>query len=162
MTSHATLSYKRSFQFTARYCSFDTTHSDCSHCITVQACARAPHTLPAIPDCSPLTLQFTLRAGLCSPIHLETQGRHSHQLHRSIHMLRTPSQAEGALPVTTDGSSSDRKLSQHQGCPIQTLTGTGIIQEQLIVSLSGSIHVITAAGIARSRLSTGGSLMSHR
>ena len=68
MTSHATLTYKRSLHFTALCCSFDTTHSDCSHCITPQACARAPHTLLSHPG------------SLCtdSPIHTEGKAMLSH------------------------------------------------------------------------------------
>ena len=50
MTSHATLTYKRSSQFTALCCSLHATNTqNCSHCTTPQACARAPHTLLSNP-----------------------------------------------------------------------------------------------------------------
>ena len=68
MTSHATLTYKWSLHFTALYCSFDTTHSDCSHCITPQACARAPHTLLSHPG----------SLSTDSPIHTEGKAMLSH------------------------------------------------------------------------------------
>ena len=45
MTSHATLTCKRSLHSTSLCCSLHATHTDCSHCITPQACARASHTL---------------------------------------------------------------------------------------------------------------------
>ena len=129
MTSHATLTYKRSFHFTALYCSFDTTHSDCSHCITPQACARALHTLLSHPG------------SLCtdSLIHMEGKARLSHlsqdtkqastptaQLHPHAPKHQTKLRACSPSPQTTP--QAGRKLSQHQGCPHQTLFEQGSIR----------------------------------